>query len=427
MNICKYIYSKTNKENTEKDLNIILNKYKPFGIFITIKSNYDVYGCIGSYKKDITLNDIIDTLNKSLNDYKRFGREKPDLSNSKYTIEISFLYNLEPIDNKNFNNTTYGIYSSYATFLPGVFKDYTYDMIIPHLSKKAGRNELGPISQYKTYIIECKNNNNGNNMYGHSYGKDIKKPELQQEYNKICSVLNNNNRTSFIPFSTKDCTYFIEKEDEYVRNMSVLNFMISKCSKKNTLNSDSVQKLPLQSKIFILDVVNDNLRNVIISELMNNIENNNVSTFEIAEVLANVIKYKTVNDKWIKFALNKINNCLKSKNIDCLFELNWFTQFITSLKNYYINLNYNDYITYLNNFTNLNKYETNYLAVMFEMLCYLQLIDKSNILSQKIEYIYNLLEQRKTHNCPLYSFLDGSKRIDITLHVINGLEKLQGI
>ena len=60
--------------------------------------------------------------------------------------------------------------------------------------------------------------------------------------------------------------------------------------------------------------------------------------------------------------------------------------------------------------------ETNYYAVFFETCCFLKLYD---ICSK----VYTFLSSRKNID-GLYMFKDGTIRVDITIHVLNGIRQL---
>ena len=73
---------------------------------------------------------------------------------------------------------------------------------------------------------------------------------------------------------------------------------------------------------------------------------------------------------------------------------------------------------------NIFTYETNYLAVAFESLCFLQNFKSTEEISTLLFQLFYELEKRKVYDNILYGFLNKSARIDITTHVLNGFVQL---
>ena len=71
--------------------------------------------------------------------------------------------------------------------------------------------------------------------------------------------------------------------------------------------------------------------------------------------------------------------------------------------------------------------ETNYIAVAFEALCFVvNNQNRKKLLSQLFILLFEL-EKRKSCHDVLYTFLDGSARVDITGHINNGLFQLNAM
>ena len=68
--------------------------------------------------------------------------------------------------------------------------------------------------------------------------------------------------------------------------------------------------------------------------------------------------------------------------------------------------------------------ETNYLAVSFEALCFIYQSNRKVSLLNHLFQLFFELEQRKKYYNVLYIFLQGSARVDITGHIMNGLNQL---
>lgn len=142
-----------------------------------------------------------------------------------------------------------------------------------------------------------------------------------------------------------------------------------------------------------------------------------------------------------------------SDNHRQVFKINWFSQFLFHFLLFVTNtpnnnnkeiiikelyILWNDITRILLEIVNKKsfiKQETNFLAVAFESLCFLQkaqiyFAKKNNKKQQKIKqtifYLFLHLEKRKYQNTNycLYSFLDGTSRLDISCHIFNGILQL---
>jgi AMMECR1 domain-containing protein len=151
-----------------------------------------------------------------------------------------------------------------------------------------------------------------------------------------------------------------------------------------------------------------------------------------------------------------------SYNYREVFKINWFSQFLFHFLLFVTKTPNNDDINNINkkeiiikelyilwnditeilfaivNKTSFVDQETNFLAVAFESLCFLKkaliyfekkLINnsynnkKQRKIKQTIFYLFLHLEKRKFQNTDfcLYSFLDGTSRLDISCHIFNGI------
>jgi len=121
-----------------------------------------------------------------------------------------------------------------------------------------------------------------------------------------------------------------------------------------------------------------------------------------------------------------INKELLTFNInDSIFKMNWIIQTIISFNDKPSDTLISFLIKKINDMiNNIKDYETNYLAVAFEVLCFVYKSHNNITIKHKIFFLFFELEQRKNYNNILYSFLDGNSRIDITGHILNGLFEL---
>jgi hypothetical protein len=71
-----------------------------------------------------------------------------------------------------------------------------------------------------------------------------------------------------------------------------------------------------------------------------------------------------------------------------------------------------------------NTLETNYLAVAFECLCHICRYLNENTNTYLYDYLlllFVILQNKQDKANGLYKFSDGSARLDITSHIINGI------
>ena len=125
----------------------------------------------------------------------------------------------------------------------------------------------------------------------------------------------------------------------------------------------------------------------------------------------------------------------KNYNINDIFQYNWECKFLYVL--YQNSIQTNDYISrhgeilasriinILDVLYQNNETETNYYAVSFEALSSILLVTKEFNIKKKILnnilFIYKILIDRYDEEYGLFKFNNGSSRIDITGHIINGI------
>lgn len=154
---------------------------KCFGIFLSVKREGKIYGCLGSWDTQYNILDasymynMIHSLCDSIaqgNDIRSSTFTTPITDDPNTKIEIYFmllpLYQPQLVKNNDnylyFNNDVYGIIyqkdNKKATFLPGVFGVIRYDIITSSLISKTGINSVNQLDlsqsqfiAYKSYVI----------------------------------------------------------------------------------------------------------------------------------------------------------------------------------------------------------------------------------------------------------------------------------
>ena len=108
-----------------------------------------------------------------------------------------------------------------------------------------------------------------------------------------------------------------------------------------------------------------------------------------------------------------------------IFKMNWIIQALISFNKIISSELILIFKTKINTILkNIKEIETNYIAVAFEGLCFVQ---KANPNKETISMLFQLLfelETRKNNNNILYNFIDSTARIDITGHILNGFYQL---
>ena len=159
-------------------------------------------------------------------------------------------------------------------------------------------------------------------------------------------------------------------------------------------------------------------------QLKNNFDNIEPN-FELGEILMALSVIDNKND-YLKQQINDLmNKEMTDKSTDHqIFRYNWYAKLIHYAKN-------EKYARYL--IREITKYidgqpnntETNYYAVEFEALATIYANIKSDRYKKSLEpYIEQLiikLETRRMDDWGLYQFTNGTARVDITGHVLNGI------
>ena len=223
--------------------------------------------------------------------------------------------------------------------------------------------------------------------------------------------------------------------------------MENKICDNNCNNKDAIKMR--QSSAFLLLLLNkllkENINNAdkqLIETMMINIKQNLYnqideleSKFELGEVLMALSIIDKTNNK-LDNQINKIINIIgNQKEVDDIFQYNWLCKFILEYDNYKKSYKLFELLMKKISIIMLyidEKYETNYIAVLFECLSSLIFVGINNLLEieynkyiNKIEQLILIIIQRKNKQYHLFEFINGNIRIDITGHILNGLNYME--
>jgi hypothetical protein len=425
-----------------------------FGVFVTIHRHnklknypYDIHGCIGywddNYKtvSSKLIYDKIMTVSKDAmyNDNRR-EYFRPIETDPLSTIEINYmqqpLYKIDPDTGlipelgTYFNNNKYGLIVHHsngnkATYLPKVFEKISWNGIKKSISSKAGININNKI-----------NNKNGLSAAFYAYKtKIITKPIfnilltyrnlLFQKFADLVSVYYDQ---GIIPFMIDRTGKITSDNNEVIRNTSVISIYL-KAAKKRSISKKILNyfleiytnEQTIANIITLLTDFgyNDLIQESQIQKIIKKIPTAEAK-FERPQILIALIKYYHA----YKGALKYIDTIDKSD----VFMLNWYSNLLTTIDN--IKITTKPAIMLMNMFLELNKnkelskYETNYLAVIFEGMMHLHYILPKNTTTDAYSLIFRvfleLMKRYDTRN-GTFKFLSNESRLDITCHILNGL------
>ena len=455
-----------------------------FGVFTTIirkdeLNSNKVHGCLGYFNKtsitsDLILEKIMTLVyNTNYTDNRRLNFKKELLEDSSAIIEINLmrlpLYNIDsntgiiniPDENGNvpFDNNKYGIIVNNTTYLPHVFDNISFPDIKKSLLIKSGLNKANtPFQTYLTYTISFSiydqffSNDNINLILSNVYKFYLlcDSSFIPYEYNQILNkiridklecVRNLSSICDFIKLTkSNDLTKFnIEDMLEYYYSI----FTISTSTATATESLDQIAKVNniSQGSIFLLlayhlinNKVTDKMINII-TYLSKRLPIMN-KEFELGEALMILTIINNSKDlslsELILSEQSKMFDSLKQRTsfvLNDVFELNWHMQFLKELIKSntsanildHIKLIYDILIKILNNELKKDELETNYIVVIFEMLCALYKSIDNIYIKDKLQEFYVLAYKRLgKHN--LYYFSDmETARLDITGHFMSGL------
>jgi AMMECR1 domain-containing protein len=450
-------------DNQKQIFDLLLNKTNIkniFGVFTTIKRLNEVHGCIGYWSSNFkNLNS--NTLHKELTDvsYKsawidsrKDNFETPIQEDSNAILEIDFMLNpiytinietgiIEGLQ-KPFTNKKYGIIIQSndnlqrATYLPEVFPDIKWSDLIVSIKQKANivSNNF-KLFAYKIYQIK-------------SHYLDILNNKLFSYislYNFSRLLIDNMKLEFTFPFPYTYINHNFEwNKTEEVRNIAILSDIFKySIHFKSFAHENELKEIKSKIQYILSNLKNYNSQGLSFLGYMYNNRYNDSYNLNIKN--KNQYCLKLLNDletaepdfarNEILIGLNKAgcsNRVLVSYSDDLnfdsestIFKMNWIIQALISFNKIISPELILIFKTKINTILkNIKEIETNYIAVAFEGLFYLQ---KTNPSKETTNILFQLLfelESRKNENNILYNFIDSTARIDITGHIINGLYQL---
>lgn len=443
-------------EDTKK---IIRIPPQTFGFFITIhrsqslsKWPHDIHGCIGYWEdkrmsKEAIISKIPEIAHSSFfTDSRTQYHAIPLLEDPDARIEISFMrLPLTPIstNRKTFDNEKYGLIvdsnEGRATYLPKVFQTKNWREISASLLQKA-QVKTGKFFQYQTSIVEAKLRT----VFDREYLDWV-----AQEYLIFMEV----NYGNFVPYMVENGRVVTDKT-ENVRNCAtlceLLEFPVSKnlefkihrdikyyAAKWKNRNMEQANAFLIIGLAKIGSPILDN----ICDELYKNLYSMDPQ-FQLGETLIGLykvcprLKELAHWQKWMEKRLEGLDN-----DIQNIFEYNWQAKYLFEIrKDIPANRHAEELLRRLIGIKITADMETNYLAVYFEAMMslwgilggdmlvnilpvwvYLLQRWKNGLFSIK-NGVFKTQEIKNSSSFYLFYFKNGTARIDITGHIINGLQ-----
>jgi hypothetical protein len=420
-----------------------------FGLFVTIHRHnklndypYDIHGCIGYWDenyKTVSSKIIYDQIMKVSKDAMYNDNRKsyfpPIETDPLSSIEINYMqkpvYKIDldtgliPELGIYFNNNKYGLIvhkqnGNRATYLPKVFEKISWNDIKKSIASKAGINNSSNIAfyAYKTKSI-TKPIFNILSRYSKS---------LLKNFAELVSVYYNQ---GIIPFMIDNSGKITSDNKEVIRNTSVISIYL-KAAKKRSISKSMLnyflETLKVESnEQAIADIItllidfgyNDLIQESQIEKIIKKIPTAEAK-FERPQILIALVKYYKKYDDALKY--------IDTIDQSDVFMLNWYSNLLTTINNMKLitkpAIMLMDMFIELNKNKDLSKYETNYLAVIFEGMMHLYHILNKNTRIDALSLIFRvfleLMKRYDTRN-GTFKFLSGESRLDITCHILNSL------
>jgi hypothetical protein len=352
----------------------------------------------------------------------------PLLEDPDARIEISFMrLPLTPIlgNRKTFDNEKYGLIvdsnQGRATYLPKVFQTKNWAEISASLLQKA-QVKTGKFFQYETSVVEGKLRT----IFDKEYLDWV-----AQEYLIFMEV----NYRNFVPYMVEGGQVMIDKT-ENVRNCAtlceLLDFPVSKkleakiqrdikyyAAKWKNRNMQQANAFLIIAMAKIEGKVSQTLTDIC-DDLYKNLDGMDAQ-FQLGETLIGLhrvcprIKELAHWQKWMEKRLEGLD--MRTENI---FEYNWQAKFLFEIrKDIPAKWHAEELLRRLIGMKITEDMETNYLAVYFEAMMSLWGILGGDMLANILPVWIFLLRRWKGG---LFYFKNTTARIDITGHVINGLQ-----
>ncbi len=413
-----------------------------FGFFITIHRSqplsewpHDIHGCIGYWEdkrmsKSAIIGKIPGIANSSFfTDTRAQYHPIPLLEDPNARIEISFMQlPLTPIlgTRKTFDNEKYGLIvesdQGRGTYLPKVFQTKNWGEISRSLLQKA-QVKTGKFFQYETSVVEGKLRT----IFDKEYLDWI-----AQEYIIFMEI----NYQDFVPYMVEFGRVMTDKT-ENVRNCATLCELLDLQVTKNLgakirrdikyYEGKSKNRNMQQANAFLIMAmakIEGKFSQTLIDtcdELYKNLDSMEPQ-FQLGETLIGLhhvcpkIKELAHWQKWMEKRLERIDT-----RIDNIFEYNWQAKYLFEIrKDIPAKAHAEELLRRLIGMKINQDMETNYLAVYFEAMMSLWGILGGEEIFRIILPVWILLLQR--WNGGLFYFKNGTARIDITGHVISGLQ-----
>ena len=433
-----------------------------FGFFITIHRSqplsewpHDIHGCIGYWEdKRMSKAAIIGKIpgiahSSFFTDSRAQYHAVPLLEDPDARIEISFMrLPLTPIsaNRKTFDNEKYGLIvdsnQGRATYLPKVFHTKNWAEISASLLQKA-QVKTGKFFQYETSVVEGKLRT----IFDREYLDWV-----AQEYLIFMEV----NYGNFVPYMVEGGQILIDKT-ENVRNCAtlceLLDFPVSKnlrvkirrdikyyAAKWKNRNMGQANAFLIMGLAKIEGKVSKTLADIC-DDLYKNLDSMDAQ-FQLGETLIALhqvcprIKELAHWQKWMQKRLEGLD-----RSVENIFEYNWQAKYLFEIrKDISAKSHAEELLRRLIGMKITEDMETNYLAVYFEAMMSLWGILGGEEIFRIILPVWIFLLQRwknelfsikngvfKTQEIKnsksfyLFYFNNGTARIDITGHVINGL------
>ena len=412
-----------------------------FGFFITIHRSqplsewpHDIHGCIGYWEdkrmsKAAIIGKIPGIANSSFfTDTRAQYHPIPLLEDPNARIEISFMQlPLTPIlgTRKTFDNEKYGLIvesdQGRGTYLPKVFKTKNWGEISASLLQKA-QVKTGKFFQYETSVVEGKLRT----IFDKEYLDWI-----AQEYLIFMEI----NYQDFVPYMVEFGQVMTDKT-ENVRNCAtlceLLDFPVTKNlgakirrdikyyeGKSKNRNMQQANAFLIMAMAKIEGKVSQTLVDIC-DELYKNLDSME-QQFQLGETLIGLhhvcpkIKELAYWQKWMEKRLERLD-----VRIDNIFEYNWQAKYLFEIrKDIPAKAHAEELLRRLIGMKINQDMETNYLAVYFEAMMSLWGILGGDMLPNILPVWILLLQRWKGG---LFYFKNSTARIDITGHVISGLQ-----
>jgi AMMECR1 domain-containing protein len=425
-------------EDTKKNIRI---PPQTFGFFISVHRSqplsewpHDIHGCIGYWEdKRMSKAAIIEKIpgiahSSFFTDTRAQYHAVPLLEDPDARIEISFMQlPLTPIseNRKIFDNEKYGLIvesdQGRATYLPKVFETKNWAEISASLLQKA-RIKKGKFFQYKTSVIEGKLRT----IFDREYLEWI-----AQEYLIFMEV----NYGDFIPYMVEFGQVRIDKT-ENVRNCAtlceLLDFPVSEnlrtkisrdikyyAAKWKNQNMQQANAFLIMAMAKISKKITQTIIDIC-DDLYKNLDGMDAQ-FQLGETLIALyrvcprLKELDYCQKWMEKRLEGLSNSTEN-----IFEYNWQAKYLFEIrKNISAKEHAEELLRRLISLKINDDVETNYLAVYFEAIMSLWGILGGDMLEIILPVWIYLLRRWKDG---LFYFKNITARIDITGHVISGLQ-----